>query len=71
MKEFRTINPKILITYDSFSLDFQQVGLVINYDLPSRKEGYIKRIGRYDWNGKRGIAINILVPSDTNLLNII
>lgn len=41
-------------------IDVQQVGLVINYELPSKKENYIHRIGRGGRYGRRGIAINLI-----------
>jgi superfamily II DNA/RNA helicase len=41
-------------------IDVQPVGLVINFDLPSKKESYIHRIGRSGRFGRRGIAINLI-----------
>jgi len=39
--------------------------LVINYDLPDKKESYIHRIGRSGRFGRKGTAINFVTPNDT------
>jgi superfamily II DNA/RNA helicase len=39
--------------------------LVINYDLPEKKESYIHRIGRSGRFGRKGNAINFVSPNDT------
>ena len=64
MKEFRTGSTRVLITTDLLArgIDVQQVGLVINYELPFKKENYIHRIGR------KGIAINFVLPSDARFI---
>ena len=52
-------------------IDVYQVGLVINFDLPSKKENYIHRIGRSGRFGRRGIAINLITkPESTMLMSI-
>lgn len=70
MKEFRTGSSRVLITTDLLSrgIDIYQVSLVINYDLPQSKEKYIHRIGRSGRFGRRGHAINFVVPSDGKFL---
>ena len=40
------------------------VSLVINYDLPSKKENYIHRIGRSGRFGRKGTSINFLTERD-------
>lgn len=62
MKEFRDGVSRILVSTDLLArgIDVHQVGLVINYELPSRKENYIHRIGRSGRFGRRGIAINLI-----------
>lgn len=71
MKEFRTGSSRVLITTDLLcrGIDIQQVSLVINYDLPLSKEKYIHRIGRSGRFGRKGVAINFVVPSDGKFLN--
>ena len=41
-------------------IDVQQVGIVINYDIPKYKETYIHRIGRSGRYGRKGVAINFV-----------
>jgi len=70
MKEFRTGSTRVLITTDLLArgIDVQQVGLVINYELPQRKENYLHRIGRAGRFGRKGTAINFVVPSDSRYM---
>jgi len=42
--------------------------LVINYDLPTSKETYIHRIGRSGRFGRKGVAINFVIPTDGKFL---
>eukprot|EP00178_Gracilaria_changii_P009821 TRINITY_DN2852_c0_g1_i1.p1 TRINITY_DN2852_c0_g1~~TRINITY_DN2852_c0_g1_i1.p1 ORF type:complete len:395 (-),score=84.70 TRINITY_DN2852_c0_g1_i1:44-1228(-) len=62
MKEFRNADTRLLISTDLLArgIDVQPVGLVINFDLPNKKESYIHRIGRSGRFGRRGIAINLI-----------
>lgn len=66
MKQFRSGSTRVLITTDLLArgIDVQQVELVINYELPRRKENYIHRIGRAGRFGKKGTAINFVTPQD-------
>lgn len=70
MKEFRTGSTRVLITTDLLArgIDVQQVGLVINYELPQKKENYIHRIGRAGRFGRKGTAINFVLPSDARFI---
>lgn len=60
--EFRKMKTRILIATDIISrgIDVQQVGLVINYDVPDDPEQYIHRVGRSGRYGKAGIAITFV-----------
>merc|ERR1711971_405693 len=49
-------------------IDVQQVGLVINFELPQQKENYIHRIGRAGRFGRKGTAINFVLPKDARFL---
>jgi translation initiation factor 4A len=65
LKKFRKAQTRILVATDVIArgIDVQQVGLVINYDIPTGnnyQEQYIHRIGRSGRYGKLGVAINIL-----------
>jgi len=70
MKEFRTGATRVLITTDLLArgIDVQQVGLVINYELPFKKENYIHRIGRAGRFGRKGVAINFVSPNDAKFI---
>lgn len=61
MRQFREGAVRILISTDltGRGIDVHQVGLVINFELPNKKESYIHRIGRSGRYGRRGIAINL------------
>merc|ERR1712147_43020 len=71
MREFRSGSSRVLITTDLLArgIDVQQVSLVINYDLPTNRENYIHRIGRSGRFGRKGVAINFVIPSDGRFLN--
>ena len=66
MKEFRTGSSRVLITTDLLSrgIDVQSVSLVINFELPRKKESYIHRIGRSGRFGRKGTAINFVLPDE-------
>ena len=49
-------------------IDVQQVAVVINYDLPTKKEMYMHRIGRSGRFGRKGIAINFVTKEDIEIL---
>ena len=70
MKEFRNGATRVLITTDLLArgIDVQQVGLVINFELPQKKENYIHRIGRAGRFGKKGVAMNLITPNDARFL---
>jgi superfamily II DNA/RNA helicase len=70
MKEFRTGFTRVLITTDILArgFDVQQVGLVINYELPFKKENYIHRIGSAGRYGRKGTAINFVSPQDARFI---
>ena len=66
LKNFKKGIIKILVSTDllAIGIDIQSLQLVINYDIPYKKENYIHRIGRSGRYGKKGLIIN-LVSSDT------
>ena len=70
MKQFRSGAVRVLITTDLLArgIDVQQVGLVVNYELPLQKENYIHRIGRAGRFGRKGTAINFVLPKDARFL---
>ncbi len=70
MKQFRSGSVRVLITTDQFprGIDVQQVGLVINYELPLKMENYIHRIGRAGRFGRKGTALNFVLPKDAPMI---
>ncbi|AYV83524.1 MAG: translation initiation factor 4A-III [Hyperionvirus sp.] len=66
MKQFRSGNYRVLISTDLLArgIDVQQVGYVVNYDLPHDTESYLHRIGRSGRYGKKGVAINFVTRRD-------
>ena len=68
MKNFRAGNSRILISTDLLSrgIDIHNIDVVINYELPTKKENYIHRIGRSGRYGRMGIAINLISKHEVN-----
>jgi len=69
LKNFRKTLTRILVATDIIArgIDVQQVGLVINYDVPSGREfieKYIHRVGRSGRYGKLGVSINIVTDEN-------
>jgi len=73
MNKFREGELRVLIATDIIArgIDVQQVGIVINYDIPKHKEVYIHRIGRGGRYGRKGVAINFVTYDDVGKLKII
>lgn len=69
MDDFRKGSSRVLITTDltARGIDVQQVGTVINFELPLDKANYIHRIGRAGRYGRKGLTINLLGPSELRL----
>ena len=49
-------------------LDIEQIGLVINFDIPNDPESYVHRIGRTGRAGRTGKAILFVTPRETRML---
>ena len=73
LEEFKRGKARVLISSDitSRGIDIQQVGVVINYDIPIDKYNYLHRIGRSGRWGRKGIAINFVTPRDLQKLRLI
>ena len=68
--DFRTGAARVLIATDMLArgIDVQQVAVVINYDLPEKKEMYMHRIGRSGRFGRKGIAINFVTQNEIRMI---
>ncbi|KAF9448303.1 P-loop containing nucleoside triphosphate hydrolase protein [Macrolepiota fuliginosa MF-IS2] len=66
MNDFRSGTARVLITTDPRGIDVQQIPLVINYDLPTECEIYVRRVtcgGR-----RKGIAVNLVIKKNMTIL---
>lgn len=71
MEEFMRGDTRVLVATDIIArgIDNSRLNLVINYELPnSSTEAYVHRIGRVGRNGRPGVAINLLLPEDTQMM---
>ena len=49
-------------------IDVQQVGTVVNFDIPRCPHNYLHRIGRSGRWGRKGMAINFITRQDVRYL---
>jgi len=73
LARFRARAARILIATDiaARGLDIQDVGLVINYDLPRNPDDYIHRVGRTARAGRKGISVSLVGQRDVVLVHAI
>ena len=64
--QFRNGSSRVLISSNvtSRGIDIQQVGIVINFDLPKCVHNYLHRIGRSGRWGRKGTGINFITRRD-------
>ena len=69
--EFKRGESRVLIATDLFArgIDVQQVGIVVNFDLPKNLHIYIHRIGRSGRWGRKGVGINFVTKRDQQKLS--
>ena len=65
-KDFRQGKYRVLISSNvtSRGIDIQQVGTVINFDIPKCVHNYLHRIGRSGRWGRKGVGINLITRRD-------
>lgn len=65
-KDFRKGQSRVLISSNvtSRGIDIQQVGVVINFDIPRDIHNYLHRIGRSGRWGRKGTGINFITRRD-------
>jgi superfamily II DNA/RNA helicase len=66
LRDFRSKNLRILVATDILSrgIDIEDIGLVINYDVPGDPADYIHRIGRTARAASTGVAITYINEFD-------
>ena len=70
LAQFKNGEVRVLVATDvtARGIDIDQVGYVINYDLPEQPENYVHRIGRTGRGSHRGNAISFCSSEEKNLL---
>jgi ATP-dependent RNA helicase RhlE len=73
LADFRAGTVDLLVATDvaSRGLDIEELPIVVNFELPSKAEDYIHRIGRTGRAGASGIAISLACPDEVDLLRAI
>jgi len=73
MKKFRDAKLDVLIATDvaARGIDIEDLGFVINYDIPQDPESYVHRIGRTGRAGRKGTAITFIEPREYRQLKLI
>lgn len=66
MAQFRNQSLRVLVATDvaARGIDIPDLDLVVNYELPSKAEVYVHRIGRTGRAGKTGLAISMFSPKE-------
>lgn len=66
--DFKIGSTRILISSNitARGIDIQQVGIIINYDIPNDVSSYLHRIGRSGRWGRKGTGINFITKFDIN-----
>jgi len=71
MNKFKNGNINILVATDvaARGLDIDDVGVIINYDVPQNTDDYIHRIGRTARAGKKGFAFTLVSKDEISRFN--
>ncbi|MCI1785976.1 MAG: DEAD/DEAH box helicase [Bacteroidales bacterium] len=71
LNNFKSGKTKIIIATDiaARGIDVQDLGVVINYDLPDVAETYVHRIGRTGRAGNTGVAFTFCTKEEKSMLN--
>jgi superfamily II DNA/RNA helicase len=64
--DFKCGKHRVLISSNvtARGIDVQNVGVVINFDVPKDVHTYLHRIGRSGRWGRKGVAINLITKDD-------
>ncbi|KAF4663993.1 putative RNA helicase [Perkinsus chesapeaki] len=68
--KFRNAKVRVLVATDvaSRGLDIPQVGVVLNYELPTDPDDFVHRAGRTARAGRKGDAVSIVTEGDVQLV---
>ena len=68
LQDFRNGKFRVLISSNitARGIDIQQIGVVINFDVPKNVNTYLHRIGRSGRWGRKGMAINFVTRYDVH-----
>jgi ATP-dependent RNA helicase RhlE len=66
LRQFRSRNIKVIVATDVLSrgIDIENIGLVVNYDVPADGADYVHRVGRTARAESKGEAITFINPMD-------
>jgi ATP-dependent RNA helicase DbpA len=62
LAKFRNGSTRVLVASDvaARGIDIQSLDLVVNFDLPTRQDSYVHRIGRTGRAGRAGVAVSLV-----------
>jgi superfamily II DNA/RNA helicase len=68
LESFRSKELRILVATDvaSRGLDIENVGMVINFEVPVDAESYVHRIGRTGRASRQGVALTLVAPKESS-----
>ena len=73
LNDFKTGKTNVIVATDiaARGIDIQDLGIVVNYDLPDVPETYVHRIGRTGRAGNSGVAFTFCTQEETPMLRSI
>ena len=67
----RSCNVLVASDVAARGLDIDDIGAVVNYELPTDADTYLHRIGRTGRAGRNGLALSLVAPSERGRANLI
>ncbi|MEO5963292.1 MAG: ATP-dependent RNA helicase DbpA [Thermomonas sp.] len=67
----RSCNVLVASDVAARGLDIDDIGAVVNYELPTDADTYLHRIGRTGRAGRNGLALSLVAPSERSRANLI
>jgi ATP-dependent RNA helicase DbpA len=73
MAKFRNRSIRVLVATDvaARGIDVEDLDVVFNFELPSKADIYVHRIGRTGRAGKKGLAISLVTPREKSKISSI